>query len=113
VPFDPELAARVRQALASRADLAEKRMFGGVSFLLSGNVACCVIPAGLLVRHEPAEAAELLRREGTHSFVMAGKPQHGWLVVDPAALANARDLNRWVKVGTTYATGLPARHARE
>jgi TfoX/Sxy family transcriptional regulator of competence genes len=91
--------------------VAEKRMFGGLSFLLGGNMAVAVQGrnAGLLVRVDPAETETLLAEPGAALMEMGGRSMRGWLAVDAAALAKDTDLRRWIKRGIDYATTLPAK----
>jgi hypothetical protein len=105
--YDEELAERVRGHLGSH-EVAEQRMFGGLAFLVGGHLGVAVSGAGgLMVRCEPADAAEYLAEPGASRMVMRGRELDGWLRVTAAAVAGEDDLARWVARGTTYAASLP------
>ena len=98
--YDEELAARVRAVLADVAGLSEKRMFGGLAFLVDRNMAVAVRGGGgLMVRADPARADELLVHSGVDPMVMRGREMAGWLLVDPAAVCDDDELAEWVTVG--------------
>ncbi len=106
--FDEDLAYRLRELLQEEKGLTEKRMFGGLAFLIHGNMAVSASrQGGLLLRVEPAETQELLRRPYAHPFVMRGREMDGWLRVDEEGLRTKRQLERWVSRGVTYARSLP------
>ncbi len=107
--YDEGLATRVRDVLGDRPGLAEKRMFGGLAFLLHGNMACGVRGDDLIVR-VAAEVADAAQGEpGTRPFDLTGRPMKGWLLVDPGGHAEDEDLRRWVDRGVAYAGSLPAK----
>jgi hypothetical protein len=107
--YDEELAERIRALLGHRDDLSEKKMFGGLAFLIGGNMAVAASgQGGLLVRCDPAETDDHIVN-GAEPMVMRGKPMNGWLRVDDGAAKADRDLKRWVGVGTAYAASLPAK----
>lgn len=102
------LAARIRPLLAGRSDVAEKGMFGGIAFLVNGNMSVSSSAnGGLMLRCEPAETDRLVSEPGVERVVMRGRAMDGWLRVDPSRLAQPGSLERWVRVGTGYAEGLP------
>lgn len=104
--YDEELAERVRGHLGDR-DVPEKRMFGGLAFLVGGRMAVAVSGAGgLMVRCDPADADALLERPGASRMVMRGRELDGWLRVTDEALADEAALAAWVEVGTAYADSL-------
>jgi hypothetical protein len=106
--FDERLAERVRALLIDEPDeLREQRMFGGLAFLLRGNMAVGIYGDGLLVRMAPEEHDALLRRAHVHVFDMGGRPMRGWAVVDAEGLRTKRQLQSWVERGRTYAASLP------
>jgi hypothetical protein len=105
--YDTELAERIREALGEHAGLTEKRMFGGVAFMINGNMCCGVTGQDLMVRLDPDRTAEALREPHTAAFDMTGRPMKGWLVVKPAGVAAAADLSRWVRTGLDFAATLP------
>jgi TfoX/Sxy family transcriptional regulator of competence genes len=107
VAYDEDLATRLRKMLADQPGLVEKRMFGGLAFLLNGNMACGVHGDELIVRTEPSAQQELLARPGAHQFDLTGRPMKGWLLVGGEACATDRVLRQWVNRGITYARSLP------
>jgi TfoX/Sxy family transcriptional regulator of competence genes len=108
VAFDETLATRIRALIASEPDLTEKRMFGGLAFLLGGNMAIAASgQGGILVRTDPAESEALVAKTHAELAVMRDRPMAGWLRVDTEHLRTKRDLARWVEIGTAYARSLP------
>jgi TfoX N-terminal domain len=107
--YDEGLATRVRDVLGDRGGLAEKKMFGGLAFLLHGNMACGVRGDDLIVR-VAAEVADTVGDEpGVRPFDLTGRPMKGWLLVDAGGHAEDEDLRRWVDRGLDYAGSLPAK----
>jgi len=102
-------AARVRKELAGRPGLAEKEMFGGIAFLLGGNMAVGVHGEDLIVRVDPAQTDVLLREPGAKPFDLSGSrgPPAGWLLVAPSGYRTDVALRTWVGRGTAYASSLP------
>jgi TfoX/Sxy family transcriptional regulator of competence genes len=105
--FDEILAARVRTLLAKRVGLAEKQMFGGIGFLLNGNMCCGVHEKELIVRLAAASTDEALTRPHVHAFDLAGRAMKGWVLVRPEGLNDDRALAEWVRVGADFAAQLP------
>ncbi len=106
--YDEDLANRIRELLAADEDITEKRMFGGLAFLVSGHMSVSVSGrGGLMLRCEPAETEELLSKPYAGPFEMRGRAMDGWLRVDPEGLQSKRQLERWVSLGVTYARSLP------
>jgi hypothetical protein len=106
--FDEALAQRVRHLLAGRSDVDERRMFGGIGFLIAGNMCCGVHGDELIARVAPADSDELLASErGARPMDMTGRPMRGWLFVAPEATAEGADLERWVRRCEAFASGLP------
>jgi TfoX/Sxy family transcriptional regulator of competence genes len=108
VAYDEELADRIRELVAGEKGVSEKRMFGGLAFLVRGNMAVAASgQGGLLVRVDPARSDRLTR--GTHvaPMVMRGRPMDGWLRVDTAGVRTTRQLRTWVDRGVGYARSLP------
>ena len=106
--FDEGLAERVRALLDPRSDADEKRMFGGIAFLVAGNMACGVMGDELMVRVGPELAPTLVETEdGARAMDMKGRPMRGWVLVAPEATADDRDLERWVRRGEEFASSLP------
>ena len=106
--YDDELAQRVRLLLRERIDVDEREMFGGIAFLVAGNMCCGVLGDELIVRLEREEADELLASEaGVRPFDATGRPMRGWLFVAASATAEEPDLERWVRRGEEFAASLP------
>ena len=104
---DEELAARVRELISRRPDWTEKRMFGGIAFLVAGNMAVGVSGRDLMVRVGADADAEALTRPGVRPFDMTGRPMAGWVLVDPDGYADASAFAAWVDQGVAFAVSLP------
>jgi hypothetical protein len=110
VAYDEELADRVREAVGDEPGLSERRMFGGLAFLVNGNMAVSASSrGGLLLRVDPADTASSTEHEHVERFEMRGRGMDGWLHVGPEAVATDEELRRWVDVGLGYARSLPAK----
>jgi hypothetical protein len=108
VAFDEDLANRLRELLQAEKGLTEQRMFGGLAFLIGGNMAVSASGrGGLLLRGDPAKTEDLAHQPHVHPFVMRGREMDGWLRVDDEGVRTKRQLERWVKVGVSYARSLP------
>ena len=105
--YDEGLATRVRDVLGDQPGLAEKKMFGGLAFLLHGNMACGVRGDDLIVRMAVEEADAALEEPGARPFDMTGRPMKGWLLVAPDGHAEDDDLRRWVDRSLAHAGSLP------
>jgi len=107
--YDEALAARIREQLADRDDTSEKKMFGGLAFLIGGNMAVAASgQGGLMVRCDPAATADHVV-DGAEPMIMRGKPMNGWLRVADDNVADEAALRHWVQVGATTAARLPAK----
>jgi TfoX N-terminal domain len=108
VAFDEELADRLRALLSGEKGLTEQRMFGGLAFLINGNMAVSASgQGGLLLHVDPAQTDQLLGRPHAHPFVMRGREMHGWLRVDAEGVRTKQQLQRWACRGVSYARSLP------
>ena len=107
--YDEKLAERIRKRLGKRAGLAEKKMFGGMAFLLRGNMCCGVHGEDMIVRLDPADTDQALAAAHTRLFDLTGRPMKGWLLVEPKGLATDAQLGKWIDVAATYAGSLPAK----
>lgn len=105
--FDEGLAERIRKQLPGQKALAEKKMFGGLAFLLNGNMCCGVHRSELIVRLEPSQTDAALSVPHTRIFDLSGRPMKGWILVEPAGLADDAALAKWLSLGTKYAASLP------
>ena len=105
---DEQLADRIRRLLGSRADLSEKKMFGGLAFLIGGNMAIAASgQGGILVRVDPEESDTLVATTPAELMEMRGRSMAGWLRVDTADVADDAKLGEWVDRGAGYAASLP------
>jgi len=108
--YDEELAARIRALVAEEPALTEKKMFGGLAFLVGGNMAIAASgQGGVLVRVDPEQSDTLVAATDAYVMEMRGRSMRGWLRVDPEHLGTDRELAKWVDLGTTYARSLPAK----
>jgi TfoX/Sxy family transcriptional regulator of competence genes len=106
VAYDETLAERIRDLLANEDGITEKKMFGGLAFLVNGNMAISASrEGGILLRSDPAKAVP----DGARMAVMRGRPMDGWLRVDADRLRTKSQLARWTKIGVGYAKTLPAK----
>jgi TfoX/Sxy family transcriptional regulator of competence genes len=106
--YDEELAGRIRTLLGDRADLTEKQMFGGLAFLVGGNMAVAASgQGGLMVRVDPEESAELVATTPAEMMEMRGRRMPGWLRLGSADVADDAVLREWVVRGAAYAGSLP------
>ncbi len=105
--YDEGLAQRLREALADADGLTERRMFGGIAFMLGGNMAVGVTGDELMVRTGPDRYAEALAHPDARVFDMTGRPVRGWVVVAPDGLADDAALGAWVEMGVAFARSLP------
>ena len=106
--FDEELADRIRELVARERGVTERRMFGGLAFLVDGHMAVSASgQGGLLLRVDPDDTERLVAREHVDRFGMRGRSKDGWLRVDDAGLRTKRQLGGWVTRGVAYARSLP------
>ena len=106
--YDEDLADRIRQLVAGEKRLTEQKMFGGLAFLIGGNMAVAASgQGGILVRVDPAASDKLVSTTKAQSMVMRGRPMDGWLRVDAEDVRQKRQLATWVERGVTYARSLP------
>jgi TfoX/Sxy family transcriptional regulator of competence genes len=108
--YDEELAERIRTLVGDRSGLTEKKMFGGLAFLIGGNMAIAASgQGGILVRVDPEQSDELVATTPAEPMEMRGRRMTGWLRVDTADVAGDAALAEWVERGTGYAASLPAK----
>ncbi len=105
--YDEGLSDRVRDALAPRAGLSERKMFGGIAFMLDGNMAVGVIGEDLMVRLDPADAERAQAEEHVRPMDFTGRPMKGMVFVDAEGTAGDEDLGGWVDAGADFAASLP------
>jgi TfoX/Sxy family transcriptional regulator of competence genes len=110
MPYDRDLAERIRALVDGEAATAEQAMFGGLAFLVGGNLAVAASgQGGLLVRVDPAESDALVALPGVQLMEMGGRSMRGWLRVEDAQLRTPDALERWVERGMSFARSLPAK----
>ncbi len=106
--YDEDLAERIRDIVAPESGLTEKRMFGGLAFLINGHMAVSASgKGGLLLRVDPMRTDEFVAPPHVGRFVMRGREMDGWLRVGPAVLDTEERLAQWVGVGVAYVRTLP------
>ena len=106
--YDEDLANRIRELIAGEAGVTEQRMFGGLAFLIGGNMSVAASgQGGLMVRVDPQETDALVAKPHARPFEMRGREMRGWLRVDPDGVRTKRQLEPWVARGVSYARSLP------
>ncbi len=110
--FDEKLAERVRRQVRKHSGLSEKKMFGGLAFLLHGNMSCGIHGNELIVRIDPGSTESAPAEPGTRIFDISGRPMKGWLLVGAAELKDETALAKWVRRGLDYAASLPKKQSR-
>jgi len=106
--YNEKLAERIRAEIVG-IRFVEKKMFGGVGFLVHGNMACGVHRDNMIVRVDPEKNEKLLKKKHTHVFDITGRPMKGWLMVEPDGCRTAKQVSAWVKEGLEFALTLPAK----
>jgi len=108
--YDETLATKIRELTADESGLTERKMFGGLAFLIGGNMAVVASgQGGIIVRVDPQESDTLVENTNAHHMVMRGRPMRGWLRVAPEHLRGTRELASWVELGLTSARSLPVK----
>jgi TfoX/Sxy family transcriptional regulator of competence genes len=106
--YDQEVADGIRKLVAGEPGVTEMKMFGGIAFLIGGNMAVAASGhGGVMVRVDPADSAKLTSTTKAYEAVMRGRPMRGWLRVDAEHVHSRPELAKWVKRGTAYARSLP------
>ena len=110
MPYDEDLADRIRELLSDERAITEKKMFGGLAFFVNGNLAVAASgQGGILVRVDPAESESLIAKTKAYPMEMQGRATRGWLRVDAEHVRTKPQLAKWVERGFTYARSLPAK----
>jgi hypothetical protein len=110
VAYDERLAERVRDIVGQHPGVTERKMFGGLGWMIGGNMACGLMADGLLVRVPTGETEEALGRPHVREFGFPGrKPMRGFVLVEPDGLADEAELAAWVDIGAGYAASLPTK----
>jgi hypothetical protein len=111
--YDEDLAHRIRELMAEEPGVTEQQMFGGLAFLVGGNMSVAASgQGGLMVRVKPDETDALIAKPHARTFEMRGRPMQGWLRVDAEGLRTKRELAAWVTRGVAYARSLPPKRSR-
>ena len=109
MPYDEELVQRVRGVLKGTRNVTERKMFGGLTFMLQGNMCCGVASDRLMVRDGTEKYDEALGQKHAQLMDFTGRPMKGMVFVEPAGLASTKDLEAWVQRGVDFALSLPAK----
>jgi TfoX/Sxy family transcriptional regulator of competence genes len=110
--YDEDLAERIRELIAAEPGLTEQKMFGGLAFLVGGNMAVAASgQGGVLVHVDPADSDRLVATTNARLMEMRGRSMRGWLRVDEGEVRSKRQLAKWVELGTAYARSLPAKRS--
>jgi hypothetical protein len=107
--YSEELAERIREVIDARPGVSERRMFGGIAWMVNGNMACGIIGEDLMVRLERDDAEAALAEEHVGPMEFTGRPMRGFIMVETAGIEGDADLGRWVDAGADFAESLPAK----
>jgi TfoX/Sxy family transcriptional regulator of competence genes len=107
--YDEALADRIRELLSARAEVSERKMFGGIAFMVAGNMACGVLGEDLIVRLGEDEAEKALGEDGVRPFDFTGRPMKTTVYVSPERTSDGAGLAEWVEAGADFAASLPAK----
>ncbi|HET9707953.1 MAG TPA: TfoX/Sxy family protein [Gemmatimonadales bacterium] len=105
--YDEKFAARIRRTLGPRKGLVAKQMFGGIAFLLNGNMCVGIHKDELIVRLDPGATDAALAKPHTRVFDLTGRPMKGWILVGPKGIATDTQLAKWIAIAAAYAGALP------
>jgi TfoX/Sxy family transcriptional regulator of competence genes len=110
--YDEKLAERVREILSGSKGITERKMFGGLCFMVNGNMLGGVLKDDLIVKFDPAEHEKVLAQKHVRPFDFSGRPMAGIAYVGPGALKSKKDLSKWVEMGKTHAAGKPKKKGK-
>lgn len=110
MPYDENLAKRVRPLLSRKKGVSAKNLFGGLGYLLNGNMCVCIWKDSLIVRVGPDNYAAALDEPSAREFDITGRPMTGWVMIDPAGLAKDSELRHWVTLAAKFTGSLPPKH---
>jgi TfoX/Sxy family transcriptional regulator of competence genes len=105
--YSESLADRIRQTLGRQRGMVEKKMFGGVGFLLNGNMCVGVWKTSLIVRLSPDQYADALQQPHAREFDITGRPMKGWVLVEAEGIDAEEDLRCWIERAVEFVTTLP------
>jgi hypothetical protein len=109
MPYSKSLSARIRQALAQRKGIVEKKMFGGIAFMLHGNMLVSVWMDSLIVRLGPEQGEEALSEHHVKEFDVTGRPMKGWVMVEPDGIEHDDQVGDWIRRAMEFVGTLPAK----
>ena len=112
MPYNEALAQRVRKQFAGNAAVSEKKMFGGLTFMLGDRMCCGIVKDDLMVRVNPADHEKLLTKPHVRPMDFTGRPMQGFLYVGPKGCERDADLKKWLQRATTFATSAPTKARR-
>jgi TfoX/Sxy family transcriptional regulator of competence genes len=107
--YDETLAERIREGLARRQGIEEKKMFGGIGFLLNGNMCVGVWKNSLIARIDLRDGAAALEEPGVREFDVTGRPMKGWILVDPEGTEDDDQLHAWIKLALKFVAKMPGK----
>lgn len=110
--FDPVLADLIRLAIGENSSVVEKRMFGGIAFMLGGNMCCGIVKDQLMLRVSPSEHDAMLERPGVYPMEFTGRPMRGFVFVDAAHTATVPAVRKWLKPAIAFASSLPPKEKK-
>jgi hypothetical protein len=110
VAYSEELAERIREVIDDRPGVTERKMFGGIAWMVNGNMACGIIGEDLMVRLERDDAEAALAEEQVGPMEFTGRPMRGFITVEAAGVEDAGQLGRWVDAGADFAESLPPKN---
>ncbi|HEX2239884.1 MAG TPA: TfoX/Sxy family protein [Actinomycetota bacterium] len=105
--YDEKLGDRLREIVAESGDFTERKMFGGLAFMVKGHMCCGVIKEDMVVRVDPERSEQLLKDKSARPMDFSGKPMKGFLYIAPAGLRTEKQLRRWVDEGLSFVATLP------
>ncbi|PWT89227.1 MAG: RNA methyltransferase [Acidobacteria bacterium] len=108
--FNEELANQVRKQVKGQAGLTEKKMFGGLAFLINGNMSVGIHGDELIVRTDPEQTDAALQEPGVRIFDLTGRPMKGWILVGGKGIQDPKSLKQWIRNGVNYASSLPRKN---
>ena len=109
MPYSESLAERIRQRLSRRKGIEEKKMFGGIGFLLNGNMSVGIWQNSLIVRLDSDYAEDALAKPHVKEFDITGRPMQGWIMVEPGGVDSDQELSEWIKQSLEFVETLPAK----
>ena len=110
--FDEKLADKIRKETKGQPGISEKKMFGGLAFLVNGNMSVGIHGNELIVRIVPDQTEAALKQPGARIFNITGRPMKGWLLIGAEGISDPKTLKKWIRTGIDFASSLPERSSR-